>query len=162
MSVGTIVTIVLLMTVLVLGIYFIQKIFISANGALDLTDQQLQEELQSLYSGDQDSLAIFPQSRFLEIPPGEIEAIGIGIKNVERGGGSASFSYDVEAAGEDNQKNCGRTNEELDSYIRQGSSEEGIILSPGVDVGRKVRFEIPKGAPLDCLTQERIRSCSRK
>ena len=41
MSVGNIVTIVLLMTVLVLGIILVQRIFTSGVGVVDLTDEQL-------------------------------------------------------------------------------------------------------------------------
>ena len=155
MSVGTIVTIVLLMSVLVLGIFFIQKIFKSSNGALDLTDQQLQDQLQALYSNGQDNLAVLPQSRTLDISPGDVDAFGVGVKNTERGGDSISFGYKVEASGDDNKKNCGRTNEILNTYIRQGSSEEGIVLSPGSTASRKVRIEIPQGAPL-CLVRYKI------
>ena len=47
MSVGTIVTIVLLMSVLILGIFLVQNIFKSAKGAVDLTDKQLKNEINN-------------------------------------------------------------------------------------------------------------------
>ena len=50
MSVGTIVTIVLLVSVLVLGVVLITQILASAKGAVDLTDQQLKGELEKLFS----------------------------------------------------------------------------------------------------------------
>ena len=49
MSVGTIVTIVLLMSVLILGIFLIKNIFSSAKNAIDLTDEQLNAEINELF-----------------------------------------------------------------------------------------------------------------
>ena len=48
MSVGTIVTIVLLMSVLVLGIFFVSKIFTSSNNAIDSIDSQVQSEINQI------------------------------------------------------------------------------------------------------------------
>ncbi|MEM3091480.1 MAG: hypothetical protein QXU39_02390, partial [Candidatus Pacearchaeota archaeon] len=48
MSVGTMVTIVLLMIVLVLGIFFIQKIFSAGTNAIETIDNQVQNEIQKL------------------------------------------------------------------------------------------------------------------
>ena len=50
MSVGTIVTIVLLVTLLILGVVLIKNIFSSAKGVVDLTDQQLRSEISKLFS----------------------------------------------------------------------------------------------------------------
>ena len=62
MSVGTIVTIVLLVTVLVLGLVLVRTIFASAKGAVDLTDQQLRNELSKLF-GEERRVSIFPGPR---------------------------------------------------------------------------------------------------
>ena len=43
MSMGTMVTIILLVVVLVLGIFFIQKIFSSGSNAIDTVDNQVQD-----------------------------------------------------------------------------------------------------------------------
>ncbi|GAJ19112.1 unnamed protein product, partial [marine sediment metagenome] len=84
MSVGTIVTIVLLMSVLILGIFLIQKIFSSAKGAIDLTDAQLEEQINTLF-GDDAEVVIYPKSGLVEAKQGELEAVGIGIKNLLEG-----------------------------------------------------------------------------
>ena len=66
MSVGTMVTIVLLMTVLILGLVFVRQIFSSAKGAIDLTDQQLRNEIAKTFS-EESKISIYPGTRFLEI-----------------------------------------------------------------------------------------------
>jgi len=48
MSVGTIVTIVLLMSVLVLGVFLVQKIFQSSTNVVDQVDQQVQNQINQL------------------------------------------------------------------------------------------------------------------
>ena len=58
MSVGTIVTIVLLMSVLVLGLYFVQKIFASGSNAIDSVDSQVQSEINRLFSNGETKLAV--------------------------------------------------------------------------------------------------------
>ena len=152
MSVGTIVTVVLLMAVLILGIFLVQKIFRSAHGAIDLTNQQLQDQIVEIFGKSEAPIAIYPPSKYLDISKGKIDAIGIGIKGPERGGTSQTYSYSIEAKGSDNERNCGVGNSELSSYIKQGSSETGLDVGPGDIVSRKVRFEIPEDAPL-CLVR---------
>ena len=56
MSVGTIVVIVLAVTLLVLGVIFVNRIFSSASGIIDLTDQQLRDEVQKLFSEENDPI----------------------------------------------------------------------------------------------------------
>ena len=45
MSVGTIVTIVLLMSVLILGIFLVQKVFRSGSNAIDSVDDEIQNQI---------------------------------------------------------------------------------------------------------------------
>ena len=59
MSVGTIVTIVLLMSVLVLGLFLVQRVFSSGTGAIDSIDSQVQNEIQKLFSEEGRTIAIY-------------------------------------------------------------------------------------------------------
>jgi len=82
MSVGTIVTIVLLMSVLILGIFLIQKIFGTAKGAIDMTEQQLYEQINKLFSSDEGQrVMVYPQTRSLTIKKKKSDAFGWGIYN---------------------------------------------------------------------------------
>jgi len=62
MSVGTIVTIVLLMSVLVLGLFLVQKIFNLGTGAVDAIDSQVQNEITKIFTEEGKSVAIYPSS----------------------------------------------------------------------------------------------------
>lgn len=143
MSVGTMVTIVLLMTVLILGLVFVRTIFKSASGAIDLTDQQLRDEIQKLFSGEK-SLAIYPSTRLVEIRQEEREGVGIGIKNLVEGSqGSNIFSYEVSV---EDASRCGNAN--VEDWIEVGKSASSISLRVGDFTSRKVLFRIPTGTPL--------------
>src|SRR4030043_1883739 len=92
MSVGTIVTIVLLVSVLILGIVLIKNIFTSAKGVVDLTDQQLRDEVNKLFS-EENKISIYPATRIIEIKQDTTDGIGIGIKNLLTGAsGDKKFS----------------------------------------------------------------------
>lgn len=145
MSVGTIVTIVLLMSVLVLGIFLVQRIFESATGAVDLTDEQLQSEINQLF-GDDDKIAIYPSSAYVEIEQEDTDGVGIGIKNLVTGSsGTSVFSYEVTAG---DTTDCGVTKEEAEEWIISGKSEEEISIASGDMITDKILFRIPVGAPL--------------
>jgi len=152
MSVGTIVTIVLLMSVLVLGIFLVQKIFSSAKGAVDLTDQQLKDEISKLFSGEKE-ISIYPGTKFIEIKQESTDAVGIGIRNLLTGeGGTTKFSYEVNAVDVDD---CGVSEEEAESWIVTGRKENNIPIDSGDFISEKILFRIPIGAPL-CIAKFRI------
>ncbi len=154
MSVGTIVTIVLLMGVLVMGIFLIQRIFASAKGAIDLTDQQLRDQINKLFS-EEKMISIYPGTRFVEIKQESSDGVGIGIRNTLVGGvgGTATFNYDVYAS---DMGNCGVSEQVAENWIIIGESEEDIPINSGDYTIRKVLFEIPTGAPL-CTMRFTIR-----
>jgi hypothetical protein len=58
MSVGTLVTIVLLMTVLVLGLILVQKIFIVATKSVDSIDGQVMAQINDLFSSENKDLVV--------------------------------------------------------------------------------------------------------
>jgi len=152
MSVGTIVTIVLLVSVLILGIVLIRNIFTSAKGAIDLTDQQLRNEIDKLFS-EEDKLIIYPQTKFIEIKQEDTDGVGIGIKNLQRGeSGTETFSYEVLAS---DVSDCGVSKEEAESWIVTGKSETDIPIASGDLITDKVLFRIPVGSPL-CVVKFRI------
>src|SRR3989344_7228243 len=106
MSIGTIVTIVLLVSVLVLGLALVRNIFSSAKGVVDLTDQQLRGEIEKLFS-EEKRLVIYPGTRLIEVEQGETGGVGIGIKNLLRGTTDANeFSYVVQVSDPDLRTKC--------------------------------------------------------
>jgi len=96
MSVGTIVTIVLLMSVLVLGIFFVQKIFRTGTNAIDTIDSEVQNQISQLFSEEGKKVAIYPTSRQITLKKNDDPkgfAFSVRNNDVE----SADFSYRVYA-----------------------------------------------------------------
>lgn len=143
MSVGTIVTIVLLMAVLVLGLTLTRGIFNSAKGAIDLTDEQLKSEIGKAFGDEDKMIIIYPESRRLEIKQEEEDGVGIGIRNVLKNvTGIQSFSYEVGV----DESNCGTA--DVLSWIELGKSAENIQINVGDYSSRKVILRVPVGSPL--------------
>lgn len=148
MSVGTIVTIVLLVSVLILGLVLIQNIFKSGKRVVDLTDAQLSEEINKLF-GSEDRVSMYPGSRHIELSQGEVDGFGFGIQNLLTGGGTREFSYDVLVASpSDLARNCNTDEETVYNWISTGKSEEAIRVASGDKTTRKVLMTIPPGSPL--------------
>lgn len=155
MSIGTIVTIVLLVSVLILGTVLISNIFLSAKGVVDLTDQQLRNEIGKLFS-EENKLVIYPGIRLIEIKQGQVDGIGMGIKNLLTGSaGTKEFNYLVEVSDPDIRDKCGVTTNEAESWITTGREEREIPIPVGDVSVQKVLFDIPVGAPL-CTIRYRI------
>ena len=158
MSVGTIVTIVLLMTVLILGLVLVRKIFSGSIDVVDMTDRQIKDEVNKLFSKD-DKLVVYPDTREVEIPIGDNRGkFGLGIKNLG-GTGGGDFSYEVEAtsiskecSGGENPVNQIRA----ETWITLGAKENNIRIAPGETVAKNVKLNIPIGSPLPCSVRYSI------
>src|SRR4030043_1947573 len=107
MSVGTIVTIVLLVSVLILGIVLIKNIFTSAKSVVDLTDQQLRNEVEKLFS-EESKMSVYPGTRLVEIKHDSNSDVGIELRNLLTGASAdKTFSYTVSVSDADLNQKCG-------------------------------------------------------
>jgi len=144
MSVGTIVTIVLSVTLLVLGIFFVQQVFSSAKGVAELTDQQMRNEINKLFSSE-DEVVIYPSTRKVEIKQAQGDDVGFGIKNLDSR--EDSYSYSIKATPGNNCPDS-LSNEEIMNWIILGNAEQEIEIESGGFITRRISFEIPTSAPL--------------
>jgi len=154
MSVGTIVTIVLLMTVLVLGLVFIRTIFFSSTDNIKAIDQSIKNEINKLFSEDDArKIVVFPGSRKITIKKGNDEELGFGfsIRNIETTEGA--FSYTVAVNDNEINDKCGIVAVEANEWIVAGGSGN-INIAPGDKMidPEFVRFMIPDNAP-PCLVR---------
>lgn len=148
MSVGTIVTIVLLVTLLILGVVLIKNIFSSAKGVVDLTNEQLRSEINKLFSEDS-KISIYPGTKMVDIKQESMDGVGIGIKNLVTGTPEGTeFSYKAYVSDPDLDSKCGVSESTIEKWITVGREAENIPLAPGDSVVRKILFNIPAGAPL--------------
>jgi hypothetical protein len=145
MSIGTIVIIVLSMSMLILGMILVKNIFSGATNIVDLNNEQISSEIAKLY-GDDKELVIYPSVDIFNVNAGERAAFAIRIKNL-LGGASASdavFSYDIVP---DDFRDCGLNENQILSWMKSESGE-GIRIPVGKENIEKILIEIPEGSPL--------------
>jgi hypothetical protein len=148
MSVGTIVTIVLLMSVLVLGIFLVQKVFSSGTNAIDQIDQQVQNEINKLFAEEGKTLAIFPTSKQLTIKQGDSKGFAFSLFNKNVGG--RQYSWTIEALDSfDFPGRCGSgmTKEKADNFLIINVGEISLPGSTQMDSPELILYDIPENAP---------------
>ncbi len=147
MSVGTIVTIVLLVSVLVLGLILIKNIFGGATSAVDLTNQQLTDQINQLFSQDTSTqVVIYPQTGQLQISKGNEGAFGFSIRNTDTV--QHTFSYNVSVIQIAN--GCQMSTSQAQNLIILGGSGSNYVIPSGSSLNQAipVRFSIPNSASL--------------
>ena len=145
MSVGTMVTIVLLVIVLVLGIFFIQKIFKSGTSAIDTIDNEVQSQIEKLFAEEGRKLAVYPTSRQITVKKGDDPkgfAFSVRNQDVE----SSDFEY-VTYSTDVSQCGSSFSQEEANSYLLSGTGSFSLGPGDALDLPRLVKFAIPETAP---------------
>ncbi|MBI2042934.1 hypothetical protein HYT25_00920 [Candidatus Pacearchaeota archaeon] len=148
MSVGTIVTIVLLMTTLILGLVLVRNIFTGSVENINSIDQAVKNEINKLFAEDDArKIVVYPATREISIRKGDDGGFGFSIRNTEEDAGS--FTYSVDAVG----SSCDISNSEAEDLIilgRERRRGEGITISSGgsLDQPILVKFSIPESVPL--------------
>ena len=145
MSVGTIVVIVLAMTMLVLGIFLVQRIFGSGERAIDSIDTEVQNQIQKLFGEEGGNIAIYPTSREIILKKGDSPkgfAFSVRNSDVE----DASFEFEV-IASDISKCGSGFTKERAEDYLLGGSGTFNLGPGNSLDFPRLVRFQIPDIAP---------------
>ena len=148
MSVGTIVTIVLLMSVLILGLVLVKNIFSSANGAIKLSGTQLDNQISKAFGDSSTRAVMYPTSNALTIKVGKSDAMGVGIKNIANNvNDPTDFTYEVSSP----ENSCGLTNDQAMKLIMLGKATSSPINIPiGQLYSGKITFQIPDTMP-NCL-----------
>lgn len=145
MSIGTIVTIVLLMGVLVLGGVLIQKIYFGATENVNNIDTAVKSEISKLFSQDSSKkIVIYPASRKISIEKGEDgQGFAFSIRNIEEEEGK--FTYEIKAAESDCPNSI--SVEEADEFISLGKTGEITIPAGSImEEPKLVTFNIPDTA----------------
>lgn len=145
MSVGTIVTIVLLMTVLILGLVLVRSIFFSATTSIEGIDRAVKDEINKLFSEDNTKkIVIIPATREIVLEKGQ-DSRGFGFSIRNTGSEADRFSYDIKAV----ETSCGLRLPEAEGFIALGRQGNNIQISAGsvMEDPVFVRFNIPDEAP---------------
>jgi len=145
MSVGTIVTIVLLMSVLVLGLVLTKSIFRSSQNAVEQIDSAVQNEINKLFADENKELVIYPSSRAITLKKGKDPAgFAFSVKNKDVQ--EKTYSYKLEAQDVSNCRGA-ISKEEAESYALGGQGEFTLKGGATLEIPRLIKFVIPETAP---------------
>lgn len=147
LSIGTIVIIVLAMSMLILGLVLVRSIFSGAKYNVDQMNDKVRDEIGKLFVEDKKTVVYLP-NQIASIEQNEQWGVAFAIKNLAQGSAEAGrFSYDVVVSDPDVRKKCGLGETEIERWITTGRSDD-INIAPGETYFGTVRFFIPEGAPL--------------
>ncbi|MCR4285045.1 MAG: hypothetical protein NUV97_03310 [archaeon] len=147
LSIGTIVIIVLAMSMLILGLVLVKNIFSGASSNILQMNDKVKDQINMLFVEDQKTVVYLPNQK-AEIKQNEDWGIAFAIKNLQGGTIEAGrFSYDTIVSDPDVRKKCGVSEKDVESWIKTGRSDQTTI-TPGQTYYGIVRFFIPEGAPL--------------
>jgi len=146
MSVGTIVTIVLLMTVLILGLVLVRTIFKGSVENINSIDQSVKNEINKLFSEDTSrKVVVYPATRDITLAKGDEGGFGFSIRNTEPS--DQTFTYTVTVS--EIPSNCQMTEKQAEDLIILGQS--GSVQIPSGDALENpvlVKFSIGESASI--------------
>lgn len=154
LSIGTIVIIVLAMSMLILGLVLVRNIFGGATEASDLINENVKAEINKLFNDEGRKTAVYLPDNLATVKKEQLYSIGFAIKNTERGTSDAgSFTYVVQAT--EVEQGCRLTLQQADTYIRQGRAGGPIRILPGDEPEeRTIQFRADANAPLCLITYD--------
>jgi hypothetical protein len=144
MSMTTIVTIVLIVVTLVLALVLIRTIFTSSTNAIDQVNTAIQDQINSLFTSEGTSLAVYPASREITLKRGDTpKGFAFSVKNPEKT--TASFTYNISAG---DVHNCGTTftTAQADAYVLGNTGSFSLGPGNALDLPILVKFDIPSAS----------------
>jgi hypothetical protein len=147
LSIGTIVIIVLAMSMLILGLVLVRTIFSGAKYNVDALNKNVEAEINKLFNEKGGRLFVYLPNNQADVQKGKSFGIAFAIKNDVQGETQAStFTYETKAASI--QTGCQLTMEQADRYVILGGSGS-IQLAPGDEPKtRLIKVQPSSTAPL--------------
>ena len=147
LSIGTIVIIVLAMSMLILGMVLIRNIFAGSSENILQMNDKVKDQINKLFVEDKMAVIYLP-NQIAKISQNEDWGVAFGIKNLERGTAEVGrFSYDVTVSDPDVRQKCGIGERDIEGWIKTGRADQMDIV-PGQNYYGIIRFLIPANAPL--------------
>jgi len=143
MSVGTIVTIVLLMSVLVLGLILIRTIFKSAVENIEGMGKAVNEEVNKLFAQDKDKkVVVFPSTRKVSVKKGEeTDGFAFSIRNLNQE--ETEFDYKVIAK----EISCDADLSEAEDMVFPSIGTKLVGAGEIMQDAEIITFNVPEGFP---------------
>ncbi len=147
MSIGTIVIIVLSMSMLILGMVLVKNIFSGASSNVLQMNDKVKDQINKLFVEDKRTVVYLP-NQLAEIKQGEDWGVAFGVKNLQKGTVEAGrFHYEVSVSDPDVRTKCGIDERTIEGWIKTGRADD-MVIAPGQSYFGIARFLIPEGAPL--------------
>lgn len=154
LSVGTIVVIVIAMSMLILGLILVKNIFTGATYNVQQLNDKVKGEINKLFADEAQKIVLYvPKGNQIDVSKGDDYGVGFAIKNTAKGESQVGkFTYNVLATSV--EKGCQLSLDEANNYIRLGQTDT-FDLSPGSDAYFKVVHIRPgDSAPLCLITYD--------
>jgi hypothetical protein len=147
LSIGTIVIIVLAMSMLILGLVLVQSIFSGATYNVEQMNNKVRDEINKLFVEDK-KIVVYLPNQIAEIEQSEEWGIAFAIKNLAQGTAQAGrFNYETIVSDPDLRTKCGVGELDVEKWITTGRADV-ITIGPGDTYYGVTRFFIPENAPL--------------
>jgi len=148
LSMGTVVILVLAMSMLILGLILLRTIFGSAGGAVDDIDKGVKDAINKMFADSDKKLVIYPSARRIEIRQ-RTQGLGFAFSTRNLDTEPHDYEYRVEVDPSFNiKKKCGGlTKKEADSWLMVDSGT--VSLAPGsiMEEPELITFNVPEAAP---------------
>ena len=154
LSIGTIVVLVLAMSMLILGLILVRTIFTGAKYNVETINEKVETEINKLFSEESRAVLYLP-NREAKITQGDSYGIGFGIQNSVS---TQRFKWNVEVADDSVKNKCGVNENEAESWITTGNSGS-VDIQSGQKYYDVIRFNIPEGSVEDiskCIIRYRL------
>lgn len=147
LSMGTIVIVVLSMSMLILGIILIRNIFGGTTNAVNNINREIIDEISSLFADPTKKMAVYPPSRRIDLKQGE-KGYGFAFSVRNNGLTDQTFKYFVGVDENFNiQNKCGISKGEADSWIIVPQGSFTLARGKSLEEPELVLFNIPETAP---------------
>jgi hypothetical protein len=158
MSIGTIVVIVLAMTMLIMGLVLIRSIFSGARYNVDTINDKVKEQINAMFSEDDASpIVVYLADSKAVVKKGADFGVAVGIKNLGSGSESSIFKYEVVLGDDiaDLKEDCGISEAQAMSLISKGRTGEFTIMPGSFNTGL-IRIETDADSPV-CMIRYDIK-----
>lgn len=148
LSIGTIVIIVLAMTMLIGGIALITNILQGASGAVNDINKGVINEINDLFTDKTSRLAVAPTTRKIEISQGvSDEGFAFSVRNVNND--ETRFTYSISVDPDFAiQSKCGISTREAEDWILTPSGSMNLGPGAKMELPELSVISVPVGAPL--------------
>ena len=147
LSIGTIVIIVIAMSMLILGLVLVRTIFTGAKYNVDQLNKNVEAEINKLFNEKGQKTVIYLPNNQADVKKGQSFGVAFGIRNTIEGETKAGkFTYQVKSS--EVQAGCQLTLDQANSYIILGKTGSFDILPGAEPLYRLIKVQPSSSAPL--------------